>query len=82
MTSSSRTLSSRPTNIDLRTIQRRTPGNLRLVGYRRQRRPMNLAEIVVERRAFATIALRTFPTMPAVPAQALRSTLLTNDQRP
>jgi hypothetical protein len=46
---------------------------------------MNPAKIVVEYPGFATIALRTFPTLsaaPAPPAQALRSTLLTNDQRP
>jgi hypothetical protein len=85
MTPSSRTLPPRPTNIDLRTIERRTPANLRLVGYRRQCRPMNPAEIVVEHPAFATIALRTFPRMPAAPApsaQVLRLMLLTNDQRP
>jgi len=46
---------------------------------------MNPAKIVVEYPGFATIALRTFPTLsaaPTPPLQRMRSTLLANNQRP
>src|SRR5271165_2134250 len=80
MTPSSPTMSSRPTSVDMRAIQRRASASSRIVDRRRQCRPINPAKIVVEYPDFATIALRTFsrvsPT-PAPPAAAPRSTHLT-----
>ena len=69
-------LSSRPTTVDMRAIQRRAPANSRIVDRRRQCRPINPAKIVVEYRGFATIALRTFPRVSPTPAPPAASAAL------
>ena len=76
MTPSSPTMSSRPTSVDMRAIQRCTSASSHIVDRRRQCRPINPAKIVVEHPSFATIALRTFSRVSPTPAPPAASAAL------
>ena len=85
MTPSSPTMSSRPTSVDMRAIQRRASANSRIVDRRRQYRPINPAKIVSSIQA--SRLSRSEPSQEGRlrlrrPPRAPRSTHLTNDQRP